>query len=43
MTEENPYHVEFDATFEDFVDVELRILGRSTVARRWLRRDAIVM
>jgi hypothetical protein len=42
LSHDNPYRVEFDATWEDFADVELRILKRSPVVRRWRRRDAIV-
>lgn len=35
--------MEFDATLQDVVDVELRMLKRSAVARRWGRRDSIII
>ncbi len=35
--------MEFDATLQDFVDVELRMLKRSAVAQRWWRRDSMII
>jgi hypothetical protein len=40
MCPDEPLHrAEFDATIDDFVNVQLRMLERSRVARGWWRRD----
>ncbi len=39
MPDDPLYRAEFEATIDDFVDVQMRMLGRSQVARGWWRRE----
>jgi len=39
LPDEPIYRAEFEATIDDFVDVQLRMLERSRVAQGWRRRD----